>query len=172
MLLAASMIMKLLAVPLLLRIGKLDFTTQRITNSDVLLLLCLGVASLFLASLAEGSWWNLGLSALAGLVLFLALFPFWLLQKVGAGDVKLMAVAPMVAGGADLLVFAIALLVVALITAAVVRNPMLLPSPAFRAYVEHLDRKRVVPFGVPIAAALIVTIAAQVFAQMSRNGTL
>ncbi|CAN7253511.1 prepilin peptidase [Aminobacter aminovorans] len=172
MLPVASIIMKLLAVPLLLRIGKLDFTTQRIANSDVLLLFCLGVASLFLVSLAEGSWWSFGLSALAGLVLFLALFPFWLLQKVGAGDVKLMAVAPMVSGGADLTVFAIALLVFALMTAAVIKNPMLLPSPAFRVYVEHLDRKRVVPFGVPIAAALIVTIALQVFAQISREGII
>ena len=115
----------------------------------------------FLQRLAENSWWNLSLSAIAGAVLFLFLFPFWLLRKIGAGDVKLMAVAPLVAGGNDLLVFALALLVFALLTAAVVKNPMLLPSPAFRAYVAHLDRQRVVPFGVPIAAALVVTIVLQ-----------
>lgn len=163
----ASLLMKLVAIPLLWRIARRDFTRQRIANSDVLLLLCLGSASLFLAGLAEGSWWNLGLSAAAALVLFVALFPFWALRKIGAGDVKLMAVAPMVCGGADLTLFALALLAFALITVAVVKNPMLLPSPAFRAYVEHLDRKHVVPFGVPIAAALIVTIALQVVAALS-----
>ncbi|WP_378951607.1 prepilin peptidase [Mesorhizobium sp. ANAO-SY3R2] len=167
MLVFAAMVMKLLALPLLVRIAWGDFTTQRIANSNVLLLLCLGAASLLLAALAENSWWNLTLSAVAGAVLFLLLFPFWLLRRVGAGDVKLMAVAPLVAGGNDLLVFALALLVFALLTAAVVKNPMLLPSPAFRAYVEHLDRQRVVPFGVPIAAALFLTIVLQVAAKLA-----
>jgi prepilin peptidase CpaA len=94
-------------------------------------------------------------------LLFVLLFPFWLLKKIGARDVKLVAVAPFVSGGADLLVFAVALLVFALVTAAIVRNSMLLPSPAFRAYIKHLNRQRVVPFGVPISAALLVTIALQ-----------
>jgi prepilin peptidase CpaA len=163
MLLVASILMKLLATPLLLKIGWKDFSTQKIANSDVLLLLALGSASLFLAALAENSWWDLGLSAIAGALLFVLLFPFWLLKKIGAGDVKLMAVAPLVTGGADLLVFAVALLVFALVTVAIVRNPVLLPSPAFRAYIKHLDRQRVVPFGVPISAALIVTIALQIY---------
>lgn len=163
MLLLVSVLMKLMAVPLLLRVGWGDFSTQKITNSDVLLLMSLGSASLFLAALAENSWWDLGLSVAAGALLFLLLFPFWLMRKIGAGDVKLLAVAPLVSGGNDLLAFAIALLVFAMITALVVRNPMLLPSPAFRAYITHLDRRRVVPFGVPISAALVVTIALQMY---------
>ncbi|PSJ57651.1 prepilin peptidase [Pseudaminobacter soli (ex Li et al. 2025)] len=168
MLMAVSILMKLIATPLLLKIGWKDFATQKIANSDVLLLLALGLASLFLAALAENFWWNLGLSAIAGALLFLLLFPFWLLRKIGAGDVKLLAVAPLVSGGADLLIFAIALLVFALITVTIVRNPMLLPSPAFRAYIKHLDHQRVVPFGVPISAALLVTIALQVYGLASR----
>jgi prepilin peptidase CpaA len=168
MLLIASLLMKLMATPLLLRIGRNDFTSQRIANSDVLLLLALGLASLFLAALAENSWWDLELSLLAGALLFVLLFPFWLLRKIGAGDVKLVAVAPLVSGGADLLVFAVALLAFALVTVTVVRNPMLLPSPAFRAYIKHLDRRNVVPFGVPISAALIVTIALQVYGVASK----
>ncbi|MDH6234866.1 prepilin peptidase CpaA [Mesorhizobium soli] len=166
MLLVASILMKLMAMPLLLKIGWKDFTTQKIANSDVLLLLALGSASMFLAALTENSWWNLGLSAIAGALLLVLLFPFWLLRKIGAGDVKLMAVAPLVSSGADLLVFAVALLVFTLVTAAIVRNPMLLPSPAFRGYIKHLDRQRVVPFGVPISAALIVTISLQLYALM------
>lgn len=167
MLVFAATVMKVLALPLLVRIAWDDFTTQRIANSNVLLLLSLGAASLFLAAFGENSWWNLAVSAIAGAVLFLFLFPFWLLRKIGAGDVKLMAVAPLVAGGNDLLVFALALLVFALLTAAVVKNPMLLPSPVFRAYVAHLDRQRVVPFGVPIAAALCLTIVLQAAASLA-----
>jgi prepilin peptidase CpaA len=92
---------------------------------------------------------------------FVLLFPFWLLRKVGAGDVKLMAVAPLVAGGENMLTFAILLLVLAIVTVFAVRNPMLLPAPAFRQYLEHFERKGIVPFGVPIAGALIVTTVAK-----------
>ena len=43
--------------------------------------------------------------------------PFWLLRKVGAGDVKLLAVAPITTGGDDLFLFSLLLLVAAAITA-------------------------------------------------------
>ena len=86
------------------------------------------------------------------LALFIVLFPFWLAKKVGAGDVKLMAAVPLVAGAENMLPFALLLMVFALITAFVVKNPMMLPSTLFRQYVEHFERKGVVPFGVPIAA--------------------
>src|SRR5258708_698838 len=122
MLLAASLVLKALAVPLLARIAWLDFTTQKISNRDVLLLLCLGAGSLQLLSVESGSWWDMGLTALAGLLLFIALFPFWALRKVGAGDVKLMAVVPFLIGGNGLLVFAVLLLVFALATALIVKN--------------------------------------------------
>ncbi|WP_322417894.1 prepilin peptidase [Mesorhizobium huakuii] len=163
MLLAASLLLKALAIPLLARIAWLDFTTQRISNRDVLLLLCIGIGSLQLMSLRAGSWWDMGLSAFAGLVLFLALFPFWILRKIGAGDVKLMAVVPFLTGGNDLVVFSALLLVFALITAAGMKNPFLLPAGAFRLYIQHLDRKGVVPFGVPISVAAICTIALLIY---------
>ncbi|MEI9422779.1 prepilin peptidase [Mesorhizobium sp. Cs1299R1N1] len=162
MLFAEVMVLHMLAVPLLARIGWLDFTTQKISNRDVLLLLCLGLGSLLLLSLQSGSWWDMGLSALAGLLLFLALFPFWLLRKIGAGDVKLLAVVPLLIGGSGLTVFSLLLLVLALVTVLIVKNPFLLPHGAFRAYALHLDQKRVVPFGVPISLAAICTIALQV----------
>ncbi|TIM42239.1 prepilin peptidase [Mesorhizobium sp.] len=158
MLLAASLLLKGLAIPLLARIAWLDFTTQKISNQNVLLLLCLGLGSLQLLSLQSGSWWDMGLSALAGLLLFVAVFPFWVLRKIGAGDVKLMAVVPLLIGGSGLLVFSVLLLVFALATAMVVKNPLMLPQGAFRLYVQHLDRKGVVPFGVPISLAAICTI--------------
>ncbi|MER8375826.1 prepilin peptidase [Mesorhizobium sp. M1406] len=159
MLLVEALLLKVLAIPLLARIGWLDFTTQKISNRDVLLLLCLGAGGLLLLSLQSGSWWNMGLSALAGLLLFVALFPFWALRKIGAGDVKLIAVVPFLIGGSDLVVFSVLLLVFALATAAIVKNPFMLPAGAFRLIVQHLDRKGVVPFGVPISIAAICTIA-------------
>ena len=108
--------------------------------------------------------------ALAGLVLFLALFPFWALRKVGAGDVKLMAVIPFVIGGADLVIFSLLLLVFALATALIVKNPFMLPAGAFRLYTEHLDRKGVVPFGVPISVAAICTIMFQIVSRLMGYG--
>ncbi|MGO4642030.1 prepilin peptidase [Mesorhizobium sp. 2RAF45] len=162
MLLAASLLLKAIAIPLLARIAWLDFTTQKISNRDVLLLLCLGLGSLQLVSVQTESWWDMGLSAIAGLVLFLALFPFWALRRVGAGDVKLMAVTPLLIGGTDLVAFSLLLLVFALATALIVKNPFMLPQSAFRLYVQHLDRKGVVPFGVPISLASICMIALQV----------
>ncbi|MER9326516.1 prepilin peptidase [Mesorhizobium sp. M0488] len=163
MLLVEALLLKALAIPLLARIAWLDFTTQKIANRDVLLLLCLGAGGLLLLSLQSGSWWDLGLSAMAGLLLFVALFPFWALRKIGAGDVKLLAVTPFLIGESDLIVFSGLLLVFALVTALVVKNPLLLPQGAFRLYTQHLDRKGVVPFGVPISMAAIFTIGFQIY---------
>ncbi|QND66529.1 prepilin peptidase [Mesorhizobium loti] len=159
MLLVEALLLKVLAIPLLARIAWLDFKTQKIANRDVLLLLCLGAGSLLLLSLQSGSWWDTGLSVLAGLLLFVALFPFWVLRKVGAGDVKLMAVMPFLIGGSGLVLFSMLLLVFALITVVVMKTPFMLPEGAFRLYIQHMDRKGVVPFGVPISIAAICTIA-------------
>ncbi|RWL88185.1 MAG: prepilin peptidase [Mesorhizobium sp.] len=166
LLLAASLLLKALGVPLLARTAWVDFTTQKIANRDVLLLLCLGLGSLQLFSVQAGSWWDMSLSAIAGLVLFLALFPFWLMRKVGAGDVKLISVTPFLIGASNLAVFSVLLLVFAIATVAVVKNPFLLPAGMFRHYVQHLDRKGVVPFGVPISAAAIGTIVFQIYANL------
>lgn len=167
MLLAASLLLKALAIPLLARIAWLDFTTQKISNRAVLLLLCLGAGSLQLLSLQSGSWWNMGMSALAGLLLFVVLFPFWALRKIGAGDVKLMAVIPFLIGSSDLIVFSGLLLLFAVALAVIVKNPLMLPEGAFRLYVRHLDRKGVVPFGVAISMAAICTIAFLIYANLT-----
>ncbi|PBC01410.1 prepilin peptidase [Mesorhizobium sp. WSM3860] len=167
LLLAASLLLKALAIPLLARVAWVDFSTQKISNRDVLLLLCLGLGAFQLLAVQAGSWWDMGLSAIAGLVLFIALFPFWVLRKVGAGDVKLMAVTPFLIGGSGLVVFSVFLLGFALATAVLVRNPFLLPVGMFRHYVQHLDRKGVVPFGVPISAAAICAIAFQIYANVA-----
>lgn len=163
LLLAASLAFQGLAILLLGRIAWTDFSTQRISNRDVLLLLCLGLGALQFQSLQVHSWLEMGLSAFAGIALFLALFPFWLLRKIGAGDVKLMSVTPFLIGSSNLLIFSILLLAFAIATTALVKNPFLLPAGMFRHYVQHMDRKGVLPFGVPISAAAICTIALQIY---------
>ncbi|MBM2709792.1 prepilin peptidase [Mesorhizobium caraganae] len=163
MLLAASLLLKILAIPLFARIAWLDFVTQKISNRDVLLLLCLGIGSMQFMSIQAGSWWDMGLSVIVGFVLFVVLLPFWVLRKVGAGDVKLIAVVPFLVGGTGLVVFSLLLMVFAVAMAVVAVNPFLLPAGAFRVYVQHMDRKGVVPFGVPISAAAIGAIAFQIY---------
>ncbi|WP_027170038.1 prepilin peptidase [Mesorhizobium sp. WSM3224] len=163
MLLTATLVFESLAILLLARIIWADFTTQRISNRDVLLLLCLGLGALQFQSLQDHSWMEMGLSAFGGGALFLALFPFWLLRKIGAGDVKLMSVIPFLVGGSNLTVFTVLLLVFAIATAAVIKNPFLLPAGMFRHYVQHMDEKGVVPFGVPISAAAICAMILQMY---------
>lgn len=158
MILAFVICMKLALIALLCKIAVIDFTRQKIGNDDVLALLAIASPLLFADWLRGADPIEIGLALIAALVMFVSLIPFWLLGKIGAGDVKLLAVAPLVTGGADLLLFAIVLLVAAAATALVVKNPILLPEGLFRHYIQHFDSKRVVPFGVPISAALIAVL--------------
>ena len=64
------------------------------------------------------------------------------------------------------------MLLFALVTALVVKNPTLLPEGAFRVYIQHLDRKGVVPFGVPISLASICTIVFQIVSIFIAPGSL
>ena len=162
MLVAFLICAKLALVVLLGKIAVIDFTEQKIRNDDVLAVLVLSLAVLFAAWLGGANPVHIGLAVIAGLAMFALLVPFWILGKVGAGDVKLLAVSPLVTGGVDLLLFAIAMLIAAIATALVVKNPVLLPEGIFRHHIQHLDRKRVVPFGVPISAGLIVVLLIQI----------
>jgi prepilin peptidase CpaA len=162
MLLAVLIALKLALVAFLCRIGFLDFSEQKIRNNDVLVVLGLGAAAMGVSWLGGIELWQVGLSVIAALVLFCLLIPFWVVGKVGAGDVKFLAVSPILIGGGDLVVFSLVLLVAAVATALVIKNPFLLPEGMFRRYVQFFDRKQVVPFGVPISAALIVVLVLQI----------
>jgi prepilin peptidase CpaA len=162
MLLAVLIALKLALVAFLCRIGFLDFSEQKIRNNDVLVVLGLGAAAMGVSWLGGIELWQVGLSVIAALVLFCLLIPFWVVGKIGAGDVKFLAVSPILIGGGDLVVFSLVLLVAAVVTAFVVKNPFLLPEGMFRRYVQFFDRKQVVPFGVPISAALIVVLVLQI----------
>ena len=143
-------------VAILVRIAVSDFKTQKIRNREVLWVGLAGAAKLVLHAWQSGAWRDAELAVGAAVLLFVLLFPFWLARKVGAGEVKFIAVAPLVAGGENLPVFCLTLLALTIVTALAVKNPLLLPAPVFRQYLEHFDRKGVVPFGVPIAGALLV----------------
>lgn len=153
---------KLALIVLLCKIAVIDFTRQKIGNDDVLAVLALGIATVVVGWLGGADPWLVGLGIIAALVLFCLLMPFWLAGTVGAGDVKFLAVSPILVGGGDLLLFSVVLLVAAAVTAFIVKNPVLLPEGVFRRYIRFFDRKRVVPFGVPISASLIVVLALQI----------
>ena len=95
MLTAASIFIKAVTIALLCRVAWGDFQTQKISNRHVLILGALGLSGLVVRGLSDGVWTNLYMGVLAGFLLFLAMLAFWLLHKIGAGDVKLMTVAPL-----------------------------------------------------------------------------
>lgn len=153
---------KLVLIALLCKIAVIDFTRQKIGNDDVLAMLALGILTIVVGWLGGADPWRVGLGIIAALVLFCLLMPFWMAGKIGAGDVKFLAVSPILIGGGDLLLFSVVLLVAAAVTALIIKNPVLLPEGVFRRYIQFFDRKRVVPFGVPISASLIVVLALQI----------
>jgi prepilin peptidase CpaA len=158
-----TIILKLALVALFCKIGFVDFSEQKIRNDDVLAVLGIGIATMVVSWLGGADVWVLGLSVIAALVLFCLLIPFWLLGKVGAGDVKFLAISPLVVGGGhDLILFSVVLLVAAAATALIIKNPILLPEGVFRRYIQFFDRKQVVPFGVPISISLIVVLVLQI----------
>ena len=89
-------------------------------------------------------------------IMFLVLLGFWLFGKVGAGDVKLLGIVPLLVGAAGSGPFVVALLLFSVLAAVVMKFPVLLPERMFRSYVEGLSRTGRVPFGVPISFAAIL----------------
>src|SRR5262245_54149915 len=149
LLLAILIALKLALVALLCKIAFVDFSRQKIGNDDVLSVLALGALAMAVAWLGGMDLWLVALGIIAALLLFCLLMPFWVAGKVCAGDVKFLAVSPILIGGGDLLLFSVVLLIAAAATAFIIKNPILLPESAFRRYIQFFDRKQVVPFGVP-----------------------
>lgn len=157
-----AILIQVIAIALLLRIAWRDMNVQKIANGDVIALAATGLAGLVVQALAIGSWSTFLFSLLLGLALFAVLFPFWMWKKLGAGDVKLIAVVPLVIGIQDMLPFSIILLVATLVIVMLIMNPLLLPAPLFQKYLQVYERKGVVPFGVPISVALIGVLLLQI----------
>ena len=163
----AWLILAAAAVAQLVSIGRTDFMTQKISNASVGLLLLTAVAVRAVDfywhydpyRIDQSASLNLEASVILAAVLFAVTFVFWLFRKIGAGDVKLLAVVGLLVGFQASIVFAIFLLACTVLTYIVMKQPLLLPERMFREYVASLARYDRVPFGVPISTAAILTLA-------------
>jgi prepilin peptidase CpaA len=163
----AWLILTATAIGQFVAIGRGDFMTQKFRNSSVGLLFLTAAATRAvdyiahrdLLDLINGTgMMNLEGSLILAAVLFVVMFVFWLMRKVGAGDVKLLSVTALLVGFQFSMVFALLLLACTVLTYAIMKQPMLLPERMFREYVASLSRFDRVPFGVPISAAAILTL--------------
>jgi prepilin peptidase CpaA len=152
----ALIVLKAVAIALLAKIAVTDFRIQKIRNADLAPLLAIALAVMALEYLRQPDLARTLTAAAIAAVLFLVLIAFWLLGKVGAGDVKLLTIIPMLVGVEGSGPFMIALLLATALAAAVMKYPVLLPERLFRSYVTTLAQSGRVPFGVPIGSAAIV----------------
>lgn len=146
----------LLATGLVARIALIDFRTKKISNEHVLQLLFVALSIRILEILQANDLGGLWVPVVVSVILFIILIAFWLLGKLGAGDVKLLSVVPLLVGTGGLTAFMLAFLAFSLVTYAVMKFPMLLPKTVFRTHVEAMASEDRVPFGVPIGLATIV----------------
>ncbi|NRG18510.1 prepilin peptidase [Rhizobiales bacterium] len=136
-----------------------DFTTLKIRNNDILILL--GILAIWLAADYAQALPHLGMGA----IFFLMSFPLWLAGKLGAGDVKFLAVGGLICGFQSALIFALALLGCALLFAALYYwlpfvSVSLVSLGPMGTRLSELIEMRKVPYGVPIAVASAVALAA------------
>ena len=155
---AAELFLKAAAIVLLIRVAVTDFRQHKIFNAELLSLLALALAVVLTESLRLQSTIPALGAAAASAAIFVVLIGFWLARKVGAGDVKLFTIVPLLVGYSGALPMVLALLVFTLTTYLVMKFPALLPERWFRVYAQSLDSTGRVPFGVPIAAATILAL--------------
>jgi prepilin peptidase CpaA len=150
--------LKAIAIAMLIRIAILDFTALRIRNDQVVGLLAVAVAIVVTGFLRDFDLGKVLVLLAASAVTFVILFVFWLLKKVGAGDVKLFAAVPLLVGTDGSPTFVLALLVATLMIYVAMKFPMLLPQQLYRVQLEAMRRDRRIPFGVPISIAAILAL--------------
>ncbi|HEY9012230.1 MAG TPA: prepilin peptidase [Devosia sp.] len=150
--------LKAIAIGMLVRIAVQDFTALRIKNDQVLALLAVAVAIVATGFLRDFDWGKVLVLLGASAVTFVILFVFWLLKKVGAGDVKLFAVVPLLVGTDGSVTFVLALLLATVMIYLAMKFPVLLPQQLYRVQLEAMRRDRRIPFGVPISIAAILAL--------------
>jgi Flp pilus assembly protein protease CpaA len=148
------------AAGLLLRICWTDFFSLKIRNRDLLILL--GLVIFYLAwAQPQGLPLRIGFAA----ILFGLGFVFWLLGKLGAGDVKLFGVVGCLVPPDRLLPFTAMILVFSL---SIYLLPMgvaftrFLPIASQR--LEELRQLRRIPYGAAISLATIAVVAQVILA--------
>ena len=152
------LVLKAVAVIMLVRIAISDFRLRKIFNEHLLQLLAVALALVVLDCMQKQSFMPaVGAGAAAGLV-FLTTIGFWLAGKVGAGDVKLLTIAPLLVGYAGTLPMMLGVLAFAILTYVVMRLARFMPKRWFLAYSEVSEKKGPIPFGVPIAAAAVLAL--------------
>jgi len=151
----ASICIVLVATGLLLRICWTDFFLMKIWNTDLLILLAFGIASLIITRPDD-----LGLRiGLAGLLFGLS-FVFWIFKTLGAGDVKLFGVVGLLIEPQHLLVFVLLNMVfVALIHLGYQYASLLrfVPQIAGRRMLALAATGRI-PYGVAISLSAIALL--------------
>jgi prepilin peptidase CpaA len=151
-------VLKAVAVLMLARIAVSDYLTQRIRNEHMWQLFAVAIAILLITFAGNRDALAAGFALAMSLLLFVILLVFWLLGKVGAGDVKLLATMPLLLGYGGSMPFMLALLVFTFIVYFIMKFPNLLPERWHRGYIQSIAATGRVPFGVPIAAAAIVAV--------------
>lgn len=154
----ANILAKAGVIIVLVYIATSDFTTQKIRNQQLVYLLVGAVTLCVLRYAQTGDYWSTLMDAATGGVLFAILFVFWLLGKVGAGDVKLLTIVPLIVGIEGSLTFMAGLLALTLVTYALTKFPILVPERWFRTYLVGLGKTGRVPFGVPISVAAALAL--------------
>jgi prepilin peptidase CpaA len=155
---AAILLLKAIAVVMLVRIAVTDFRLHKIYNDHLVPLLAVALALVVLDCVQKQSVTPAVGAGAAAALTFVALIGFWLAGKVGAGDVKLLTVAPLLVGYAGAVPMMIGLVVFTLATYLVMRFPHILPKRWQDGYAPAVKDKGLVPFGVPIAAAAILAL--------------
>jgi prepilin peptidase CpaA len=151
-----DVVLRAVAILLLGRVGVTDFFSRKIANIHLLQLLALALAIQVADSEMTRGVESAMYSLLVGAALFVALFVFWLAGKVGAGDVKLLGIVPLLVGEKGMWAFMISFMIATYATYFVTKYPIVLPERWFRRHIEEMAKMGRVPFGVPITAAAIV----------------
>jgi prepilin peptidase CpaA len=151
-------VLKAAAILMLARIAYVDFLTLRIRNEHVLALFAVALAILVFDYMQSKDIARAGILVAASALVFILLVIFWMLRKVGAGDVKLLAIMPLLVGLNSSITFVLALLVLTLLIYGAMKFPMLLPAQLYRVQLDAMRRDGKIPFGVPIALAAIAAL--------------
>lgn len=151
-------VLKAAAILMLARIAYVDFLTLRIRNDHVLALFAVALAILVFDFMQSNDIARAGILFAASALVFILLLVFWMLRKVGAGDVKLFAIMPLLVGLNSSITFVLALLVLTLLIYGAMKFPMLLPAQLYRVQLDAMRRDGKIPFGVPIALAAIAAL--------------
>lgn len=143
------------------RIGWSDLSRRTIRNNDVLAFLGAGLTLAVLRAVPGMDWGSLAADLGVGLLVFATGLVFWLMRRLGAGDVKYLASATVAIGVEDLFPFLAALLAFSLVALYLARFPMFVPVRWHRLFFTRTSGTSLIPYGVLISLAVSVALLLQ-----------